>query len=122
MGEHTMSLFGEPPVGEVDADEARRRQVAALEEVERNAAPEWIAAAETWLRDLPVGTEFTTDDVWVTLLAAGVETHEPRALGGVTRRLQTEGILVNTKNYRPSQRPANHGRPVPVWRRSDPRV
>lgn len=103
---------------QLDFDEAMRRQHAAIEQVTENADPTWLEHAERIIVDLPAGTEFTTDDVWVTLLAAGVDTHEPRALGGVTRRLQTGGVIVNTKAYRASQRPANHGRPVPVWRRS----
>lgn len=117
-----LSLFGEPPTPELDVVEARRRQVDAIERAEANADPAWLERAEAILRAMPVGTLFTTDDVWVTLLAEGVETHEPRALGGVTRRLQTEGVIVNTRDYRPSQRPKNHGRPVPVWRRCEPLV
>lgn len=116
----TPSLFDEP-TAEIDADEAQRQQAAVLEQVVENANPAWIAAAEQLLRDLPIGTCFTSDDVWVHLLAVGVETYEPRALGGVTRRLQTEGVIVNTREYRASARPKNHGRPVPVWRRCEVR-
>jgi hypothetical protein len=58
-------------------------------------------------------TEFTTDDVWSEM---GDETIiEGRAMGAAMRRARADGVCVPTQTYRPSDRPACHGRPVRVW-------
>jgi len=58
---------------------------------------------------------FTTDDVW-TMIPVEFQTREPRALGAVMRNLQEQGVIVPTGEYRPTERPKAHGRPVRVWR------
>lgn len=98
-------------------DEAGQARDEAIARAEANAAPDWLATAERIVLAVSPGGELTTDDIWTGLTAAGVATHEPRALGAVVRRLAKAGEIVATGHYRPSARRECHARPVPVWRR-----
>lgn len=101
---------------QLDLDAAFVAADLALVDVEANAAPTWLDVARGIVRAMPPGHEFTTDDVWVSL--GDVRTHEPRAMGAVMRGLQRDGVIVNTRQYRPSERAECHARPIPVWRRT----
>ena len=85
-----------------------------LEQVERNAAPDWKAEAEQVIADLAARYEhFTTDYVWEHMTTA---THEPRAMGALMKRMASRGVIAATADWSISKRPECHGRPLRVWR------
>ncbi|MCK9250668.1 MAG: hypothetical protein M0P31_17025 [Solirubrobacteraceae bacterium] len=98
---------------------------AAIDQAEANAPAEWSAQARralwTLVRDHP-GRLLTTDEVWSQLDWAGAgPPPEPRALGAVMRAAWKAGVIEPTEDYRPSNRPDCHRRPVRVWRSTVPR-
>jgi hypothetical protein len=75
----------------------------------------WLRAAKQELAALIQSRQpWTTDIVWFRLEALGVETPEPRALGGLIRSAARAGLIVQ-RGYTPSTRPECHARPVSVW-------
>lgn len=105
---------------QVAATEARE---AAIEQVEQNAAEQFMHCAlrSVYLVALHAsqGTwEFTTDDVVAYMLEhyPEVTTHEPRAWGAVMRKAVTKGWIINTGRVRPSTMVSNHRRPKTIWR------
>lgn len=100
-----------PTVGEQLRD-------VALQNVADHADVDWISTAIEYIRRLPAGVEFTADDVWQHTESENAYTHEPRALGAITRRLALAGEIVSTQRYRPSTRSQCHARPVLIWRRA----
>lgn len=88
----------------------------ALKRVEKNASMSWMVEARDYVLRLAPGTEFTADDVWVAL---SNETHEPRALGAVMRKLSAIKAVVATGVYRASRLPRRHARPIMIWKRLD---
>jgi hypothetical protein len=103
--------------GLFDPAQAAEAANEALAKVEAHADPDWKDRARGIIHELArVRVEFTTDDVWKELALAGVETHEPRALGALMREAAGAHIIAATDRYRPSARVACHGRPVRVWR------
>lgn len=96
------------------ASEAKEK---AIDRAASGASPEWVTSVSGIIRAFD-GEFFTTDDVWRVCQEQGVEEpREPRALGAVMRDLAREGVIVATRDYRPSVRVACHSRPVRVWRR-----
>lgn len=113
------TLFDAPPARPVvTVNAARLAADEAVERVGEHADGAWMLAAERIVAGWPSGQLFTTDDLWRFLLAAGVETHERRAMGAVVRRLATSGAIRSTGQYRPSTRVECHGRPILIWRRT----
>lgn len=111
MVEHEPLRLFDGPAGE------RARDVAVAQ-VDANAAPQFRAAAAAYIRGLPAGRIFTTDDVWAHLYLAGADqTHEPRAMGPVVLRASRDGLIEKTGTYVNTQRPGSHARPIPRWRR-----
>lgn len=96
-------------------DEAGAARDEALARVEEHADPDWKDTARRIILAISAGGEFDTDHVWKGLAAAGVTTHEPRALGAVMRRLATEGEIRKAGTYRPSTRAECKARPIAVW-------
>lgn len=97
-----------------DAIQAREE---AIEQVERNAEPEWKQACRDAIRELAIAkAEFTTDEVWEYLEAEQVELpHEVRAMGALMLNAARQGLIVASDRYRNSARVACHARPVRVW-------
>lgn len=66
--------------------------------------------------------DFTSDDVWKSLVASGqdvIETERnPKALGAVMLRAARAGLIVKTGTVRNSTHVANHARPVQVWQKA----
>lgn len=88
----------------------------ALERVEANADKDWMRAARDAVAALALaGGSFTTDDAWKLLREVPVP-REPRAMGAVIRELARMGLILPTGEYRKSERPDCHRRPVAVWR------
>ena len=97
-------------------DDAQLNLDAALEKVESNADPEWKAAALEAVRSCAKNMpEFTTDQVWRILARTDYGTHEPRAMGAIMRQAVSLGWVKPTDQYRTSERPECHKRPVKVW-------
>jgi hypothetical protein len=96
------------------AEEAKRE---AMERVDTHANPDWKATALQAVLWLANDREhITSDDVWDLLNNRDVETHEPRALGAIMKRVAQGGFIEVTDRYVPSRRAACHGRPIRVWR------
>lgn len=97
-------------------DEGRARAERALRRPD--SRPTWLIVADSEARGFAArGEEFTTDDLWERLDAQGVKVplEQRRQIGSVCRRLQKRG-LIEAAGYRISERPANHGRGVRVWK------
>ena len=59
---------------------------------------------------------FTADDIWIQLGGVGDDRDNGSGLGPVVRDARNAGIIVGTGEFRRSERPAMHGKPIPVWR------
>ena len=97
-------------------DEGQMNLDAALEAVEAHADADWKHAALEAVRlcaqQMP---DFTTDQGWKVLSRTDSQTHEPRAMGAIMRQAVSLGWVKPTDQYRPSDRPDCHKRPVKVW-------
>lgn len=93
-------------------------KIAAINKVQRNADPAWLASAYSVLRDLCARQFYcNSDQVWAALEARGVSTpHEPRALGAVMRQGVRDGLIEATGEWVPSERAECHGRPIQKWK------
>lgn len=92
------------------ADAAATEKIAQAVD---HADQDWLAMADILLRQAArLGIDFTTDEVMEQLAASGVTTHEPRALGGVVRRLIRSGVIVQVGWTRSRRR---HSSPIPVY-------
>ena len=58
----------------------------------------------------------TADDIWIELGAVGDEYDNGSGLGPVMREAYAIGIITSTGEFLRSQRPATHGKPIPVWK------
>ncbi len=91
----------------------------AIDRVEKNTNPDWAEAA--YLACCLVAEEqplFTTDNVWqkMSYLYPQFQTHEPRAIGAVMRRVAREDKICGTDDYVKSNRPECHHRPQMIWK------
>ena len=76
----------------------------------------WVEAALISGRRLARSQTFLTSADVRAGIPETITTHEPRALGGVMRKLQKEGWIVPTDSHRLSKNRVNHNRPMRVWR------
>lgn len=75
----------------------------------------WLVKAEHVIIELAkTKLPFTTDAVWHKLGEHNT-TREPRALGGVMRKLANDKVIITTGNYQKSVRKECHRRPLAVW-------
>ena len=97
----------------LSASEAKRQ---AIERVRAHADPNWMVRARRAVMQVALAKGvFTSDDVWAVL--GDDRPPEPRALGAVLTQLAHDLKIEPTSDYRDSDRPECHGRPVRVWRR-----
>tara|TARA_Y100001963_G_C6792589_1_gene456486 strand:- start:8907 stop:9212 length:306 start_codon:yes stop_codon:yes gene_type:complete len=77
---------------------------------------EWRLMAEEAVKEVALNIyTFTTANVWYQLEEWGYQKPpEPRALGGVMRRLKRDGVIEPTGQYRNCG--IRHGSPLTVWR------
>jgi hypothetical protein len=91
-------------------------KTAAIDSVEVGNS-EWVDRAEKlavkWIKE--EGTIFSTDTLWDVVREAGTP-REPRAMGALVRRLNRNGLIASTREFKPSYRRSCHSRPVRVWR------
>lgn len=91
----------------------------AMRQVDMGAALEWKRAAAVALRAVARRQATLTSGDVVAHLAEhypNVQTPEPRAMGPVVRRAQTEGLIAPTGQFVNSQNRHDHNRPMRVWR------
>lgn len=88
----------------------------AIHQVETNANPDWKDAAYSTGVDLAKSQEYFTSEEVLLNMVRGIETHEPRAMGPVMRRLQKDGVIEATSRFITSISPLGHGRPSRVWK------
>jgi hypothetical protein len=90
----------------------------AIDRVEKNSNQDWSQAA--YLACCLVAEQqvfLTSDDVWEMLatIAPQYQTHEPRAMGAVMRRVARDKKIEPTDRYVKSNRPECHHRPQMIW-------
>ena len=88
----------------------------AIKRVEMNADWAWKSLMRLALIQTAHECDlFTCDDVWKRM-SGDVTTHEKRAMGAIMRWGQKYGYCVPTENFRMSEQPQCHRRPMRVWR------
>lgn len=87
----------------------------AIARAGRHASDQWKEAAFEAVRAAALRhPDLTVDDVHPFL---SEQTHDLRALGPVMLRAAREGVIERAKGeYRISERPETHARPLAVWR------
>lgn len=71
------------------------------------------------VREMSIGTEFTTDHIWIEIERRGsLVPPEPRAMGAVMGTLARSGLIAPTDKWEKSERPEAHRRPMQVWKRT----
>ena len=98
-------------------------KLAGMATADLHATERWTQLALDCVRicadTLP---DFTSDDVWKSLVASGqdaIETERnPKALGAVMLRAARAGLIVKTGTVRNSDRPQLHASPRQVWRKA----
>ena len=89
-------------------EEHSERSYGAADDIWKNIA--WELAVRTSYEL----EEWTTDELWNRGLP---RVKEPRALGGVLKRLRKAGIIEKTNRVKTSDRhEKNHGRTITIWR------
>jgi hypothetical protein len=128
-GQGVAIITAEPPTAPVDLPArtvrhsptpatARAERDAAMDRADRHGPPFDAAVLAAVRALLAAGADFTADDVWDRMAAAGAAMpDEPRALGPVLRRLTDRGVIRNTGTFRPSAR--RHAAPISVWAAGD---
>lgn len=87
----------------------------AIKKADDNASMTWKHDATAALhRVCRRQHKLTTDDVWAELASAETP-REPRAMGAIMQKAYKGGIIQPTDNWRLSNRPACHRRPLRVW-------
>lgn len=101
-----------------DPDEAIRIiKTQAIEGSARGADRDWLLTAMRGVRLLARKNEYlTSDDVWRWLGPLKLTTPDNRAMGAVMRAAKEESVIVSSSEWRSSERPCCHGRPVRVWK------
>ena len=92
---------------------AEQGMTAAIE----HAGTEWEQAADQAVRTVArLRVTFTADDVWDYVFHHHLpEPPNRAALGAVFKALSRAGIIRQTGEWRNSQRPETHTRPLRVW-------
>ena len=112
-------------IGGTSISEAQRKRDEAVASVTANATPGFRAQLIDAVKTVATTrSRFTVDDVWVHLettniayaLVPATIPGDRRALGGIMRILEKEGVIRQTGYYRPS--PRRHMTPQRVWRRA----
>lgn len=98
---------------EFDLDQGRSARDQAIRDVGDHAEEEADRLYEAACSVARLGEPFTTDDVWKA--AGPCESHDPRVMGAVMRRLQRAGHARPTNRYESSELVACHARPKRVW-------
>lgn len=79
------------------------------------ASVDWLSAARTHLEALAyLGALFTSEDILDAVERQGLTTRDTRALGGVLRKAQRDG-LIRPVGWETAQRPTRHSAPVRRW-------
>lgn len=107
-------VHGCPGLGcHICASEAQAQASRKIAQAVQHADSSWLDHAEAVIRhNARLGIDFTTDEVMEEMQRSPFITHEPRALGGVVRRLIREGVMVQV-GFTKSRR--RHSTPIPVY-------
>ena len=89
----------------------------SVEEARRGANKDWFAHAMRGVRVLAKRQQYVcSDDVWQWLRPLELSTPEPRAMGAVMSNSYRDSVITPTTDWRVSERPACHGRPIRLWK------
>lgn len=107
----------EPPRS-LDAPGARAAGEAGMDQA-LNAAriQTWKLTADAWLERMPVGREFTNDNLWVEIGNPCSGANENNVVGAWVRKMSREGRIEHTGRSVKSARKSRHGNRVGVWRK-----
>lgn len=87
-----------------------------IEEGEANADEIWKAAARDAIHYVARRQyELTSEDV-LDAIEIDITTHDARALGGLMRTAQAQGLITPTMSFRKATRASRHSAPIRVWR------
>jgi hypothetical protein len=99
------------------AEEIKSKKREAMARVDRNADSEFkriaLKTLQTYAMNKP---QVTANDVWDSLDALGIETHDNRALGPLFTKAAKAGWIEKTNMTLQSNRKTRHGGDVRVWR------
>ena len=81
-----------------------------------NAKPEWSKQADDWFASLPLGTEFTSEDL---IAAIGLpDSSEPNANNAVGAKIRSWSKTHTAQiGYRKTIRVTSHSRVISIWRK-----
>jgi len=84
-----------------------------------DAQPDWTPAAIAWVRELPEGETFTTEDITAALGLPRVVPGAFRngAVGGLIPALKARGLIVPV-GYAKSKRKRSHAHLIRLWERT----
>jgi len=107
-----VSLFDEPAAIPVESPPT---EAAAIKSVAANAGSAWMRHASSAIRAAAHrSSTITVDDVHPFLTE---QPHDLRALGAAMRQAARDGFIERIPGeYRTSERPETHSRPLAVWR------
>jgi hypothetical protein len=87
----------------------------AIDTVEAHANEDWAENAYiTGMRLARHQTTLMSEDIWDAMNTTE-QTHEPRAMGAVMRRLHRDRVITPTEVFTRSTSPRGHGRPSRIW-------
>ena len=78
---------------------------------------DWLLSALRGVRVVARKKEYlTADDIWAWMRPLNLTTPDNRAMGAVMRSSRIDKVIAPTHEWRTSERPACHGRPIRVWK------
>ena len=88
-----------------------------IEQVKDNNVS-WIQACIDVIPNLPLGDDFTGEDIRFLLEAEGLIPTHPNAWGALTNTLARRKLIVRTGEYRQPTDKSSHARAIQVYRRA----
>lgn len=89
---------------------------ANITQVLENAGQSWQSAATQLIQDELAGREVLAEEWRLLCEEHGIRPHHPNAWGGLTNRLVSMGVIIDTGRISKSRDPRSHARRQPIWR------
>ncbi len=77
----------------------------------------WKLTADAWLERMPVGREFTNDDLWVEIGNPDTKANRNNVVGAWIQSKARAGRIGHTGRTVKSERKSRHANRVGVWRK-----
>lgn len=100
--------------------ENERRKVVGMGKALNAASTEWRYLADRWVKALPPGTRFTSEDLTdaVGLPEGKVGTNRNNAVGAVMAAYSRAALIRDSGAWVKSQRATNHAAKITIWERT----